>query len=206
MALQALKLAPVTGRECGVEDPMSKEEEWLKRMGWGEVLAAIATKENLISAIMAASLLDELLYGAIKFNLVQLTDAQDRDLFDGNGPLTTFSARIKIAFALGILSLEARADLDSIRHLRNDYAHRFEKADISNQKYKSRVRQLHSVRGMDTALADEELLAKATEALCYYLILRTAPSVLQPSKNLLFMLDGLNFRKETTARLRDIPR
>ena len=45
------------------------------------------------------------------------------DLLESMGPLSTFSARIKVARALGWISEDARSDLDRIRGIRNDFAH-----------------------------------------------------------------------------------
>lgn len=44
-------------------------------------------------------------------------------MFKGDAPLASFSARIRMAYALGIISKEMRADLDAIRDIRNVFAH-----------------------------------------------------------------------------------
>lgn len=46
------------------------------------------------------------------------------DLFDGQGALATFSARIDVACAMGLLPESIRRDLHLIRKVRNHFAHR----------------------------------------------------------------------------------
>jgi DNA-binding MltR family transcriptional regulator len=43
---------------------------------------------------------------------------------DGHGPLGSFSAKIDTAYCLGLLSEDEYGDLHSIRHIRNDFAHK----------------------------------------------------------------------------------
>ncbi len=43
--------------------------------------------------------------------------------FDKNGPISDFSSKIKIAYALGIGKEKTRDDLDKIREIRNYFAH-----------------------------------------------------------------------------------
>lgn len=47
-------------------------------------------------------------------------------LFRHNGPLSTFSARLDMAFALYLIGEKTRHDLDIIRDIRNDFAHDLE--------------------------------------------------------------------------------
>ena len=50
-----------------------------------------------------------------------VTDAPDT-LFDANGPLGTFAARVELAFALGWISQSERADLHIVRCIRDAFA------------------------------------------------------------------------------------
>jgi hypothetical protein len=43
--------------------------------------------------------------------------------FESNGPLSDFSSKIKLAYALGIGKEKTREDLDKIREIRNYFAH-----------------------------------------------------------------------------------
>jgi len=48
------------------------------------------------------------------------------ELLEGTGPISTFSARIRLARALDWISDDARFDLDTVRKIRNDFAHSFD--------------------------------------------------------------------------------
>jgi DNA-binding MltR family transcriptional regulator len=75
-------------------------------------------------AITLAALLDAALESAIHTKLIPNISKGDRDsLFEGHGILTTFSAKIEMAFVLGLIGPETRKDLDCIREIRNAFAH-----------------------------------------------------------------------------------
>lgn len=76
----------------------------------GGVMVACATLDDLLAKAIAARLID---------------DAHVSKLIDGfNAPLGTFSSRIIAAFALGVISKIEFDDLQVIRKIRNDFAHR----------------------------------------------------------------------------------
>lgn len=71
------------------------------------------------SIVLGSALLDEKLKQVFKRKLSCFVDK----LVDGMGPLSTFSSRISLARALEWISEEVRSDLDTIRKIRNDFAH-----------------------------------------------------------------------------------
>lgn len=74
-------------------------------------------------ALLQGAALDVALQGAILDKMrSDLTSDFEADLFD-NGPLGTFAAKIKIAFALKAFGNKTHHDLGLIRHLRNAFAH-----------------------------------------------------------------------------------
>lgn len=50
------------------------------------------------------------------------------ELLSNNGPLGTFSARIRVACALAWISDDVQSDLNLIRSIRNEFAHNFDHA------------------------------------------------------------------------------
>ena len=49
---------------------------------------------------------------------------EDSDrIFSGFGPLSSFSAKILMAYALGVINRRTRANLEHIKELRNAFAH-----------------------------------------------------------------------------------
>jgi DNA-binding MltR family transcriptional regulator len=70
-------------------------------------------------AVLAASLLDDCLQKLLAAAMAVSKD----ELFKANGPLGTFSAKIDMANAFGLISDEDCRDTHLIRKIRNDFAH-----------------------------------------------------------------------------------
>lgn len=74
------------------------------------------------SVLVACSFLDEQLRTIIDGYLVE--DSDKGQLLDGfNAPIGSFSARIKAAHCLGLISDKERDDCDTLRKIRNEFAH-----------------------------------------------------------------------------------
>jgi hypothetical protein len=87
--------------------------------------------------ILFGGWIDLALVSAIKSTLrPDLTSGLEKDLFDFEGPLGTFSSRINLAYALLIFGEKTKHDLELIRLIRNQFAHcrlplRFEVPEVS---------------------------------------------------------------------------
>jgi DNA-binding MltR family transcriptional regulator len=75
------------------------------------------------AAILVASDLDNALERTILTRMISLNRTQYEELFVNNAPLASFSAKIRMAHALGIIGKQVRIDLDCIRPIRNAFAH-----------------------------------------------------------------------------------
>ncbi len=73
-------------------------------------------------AVLGRALLEEHLRRLFEANFTEGTDPKLL-LEDGQAPLATFSARIKVAAALGWFSEEDNRDLHTVREIGNDFAH-----------------------------------------------------------------------------------
>lgn len=82
------------------------------------------------AAVLGGAYIDADLGEALKSKLRDLNlsnkETLHKRLFRHNGPLSTFSARIDMAFALYLIGEKTRHDLDIIRGIRNDFAHDLE--------------------------------------------------------------------------------
>ena len=76
------------------------------------------------AAIVAASILEGALEGAIKTRLRDDDEDELKEMFGGSRPLGSFDAKIRLAFLLGLYGKEARGDLHRIRKVRNAFAHK----------------------------------------------------------------------------------
>jgi DNA-binding MltR family transcriptional regulator len=67
-----------------------------------------------------------------------------KQLLEGfNAPLGTFSARIKMAYSVGLITKRQHADLDQLRRIRNEFAHNWEPMSFNDQKITAHIRTLH---------------------------------------------------------------
>jgi DNA-binding MltR family transcriptional regulator len=73
-------------------------------------------------------------------------------LFNSNGPLATFSGKIKLGYALGLFSRETFSDLEVIRKLRNEAAHVWKEFDFTNKAIGLKIESLKCVNSHKTKL------------------------------------------------------
>jgi len=121
-----------------------------------ELIEEIADESDHIEAVMGSTFLDDALKRAMLAQMQQdtLSDTQISQLFDANGPLAAFSARIQVAFALGIIGREARANLDCIRDIRNAFAHQKRRLQFSHPAVAQACLTLSPPAGLAAARTD----------------------------------------------------
>jgi DNA-binding MltR family transcriptional regulator len=106
-------------------------------------------KSHEAAAIISTSLLELSLKKAIitAFRL-KMTDEDLAKVFDFNttGPLSTFSSKIRIGYALGIFGPVSRDDLEKIKDLRNAFAHSANHLSFDNETIKKETEALYQVR------------------------------------------------------------
>lgn len=107
-----------------MNDLINKDvEHWLKDL---EILQD--ELENSSSdrscVIVAAAYIDELLGYIFKLFLSSpSSEKEDKELFSGYGPLSTFSSKIVLSYRLGLISNYEYKTLQIIRKIRNSFAH-----------------------------------------------------------------------------------
>lgn len=87
---------------------------------------------GVTSALTLAAGLDTWLEHTIQARMRPLSSTVERRMFGGYGPLSTFAARIDVAFAIEILSEETYTDLTIIKDIRNKLAHATQFMDFGN--------------------------------------------------------------------------
>lgn len=92
------------------------------------------------------------------------------DLLNGLGPLSTFSARSKVAHALSWIDDDLFNDLEVIRRIRNDFAHNFDhELSFSTITISDRCRLLRSaeayIEGTESVLRDNSQSVKFSAGL-----------------------------------------
>jgi len=117
---------------------------------FAEDLLAERTARPLI--IVGASKVDQLLFEILNLYLLpKLANSKEQDeLLEGDTPLATFSARIKLCYRLGLIDKKLCVALDKLRKLRNPSAH-WIAFDITKSPMRELIAELnHQVAGRDS--------------------------------------------------------
>lgn len=103
---------------------------------FGELDRAKGHTGDRATAILGASFLDHALETVLLGRYVPLDPDEQSLLFDGNrgGPLSTFSSKIRVAYAMGIYGPVTRDDLNRIRDIRNAFAHGMIRMDFETKE------------------------------------------------------------------------
>lgn len=102
-------------------------------------VAELAGQSDRACGIVAAAMLETLLEQILRKHFVP---AKGDDLFVTYGPLSTFSAKVNICAALGLISDSEHRDLHLVRRIRNDFAHDLHKWSFDKDPVRSHVNQL----------------------------------------------------------------
>lgn len=78
---------------------------------------------DIETAILGGALLDMGLLECLLSSFTKLTQEEVQDLVEGNGPLATLSARIRVAHAFKLITDEMCKELHTLRGIRNEFAH-----------------------------------------------------------------------------------
>ena len=117
-----------------------------------ELWAEIIKNSHSAQVIWAAAVLEDLLGHLIGHHLPKLSNNLKGKLFDGTGPLATFSARIDIAFAMGHIDDVTRGDLLHIKELRNEFAHSPQRLDLQSAEMRAIISKFAGYNGVKDPL------------------------------------------------------
>lgn len=115
------------------------EEDFNKRIDeqTDEILASIkslALKSNAGMVLLATELVNNWLEDCLLLEMRPLSSRHRAKLFDGYGPLHSFSARIDIAYALSLFPNEVFESLRIIKDIRNEFAHAGEERHFETEE------------------------------------------------------------------------
>lgn len=96
----------------------------LKVVDSASMLAEVMGESDRALVILIGTFLDDALIVAIAKRLPNVKSKSDTDaIFDYTAPLGSFSDRIKVAYALGVITKSMHSQLNDIREMRNACAH-----------------------------------------------------------------------------------
>ena len=129
--------------------------------------------------IVGASKVDQLLFEILNIHLLpKLAKAKDHDeLLEGDRPLATFSARIKLCYRLGLIDKTLYLALEQLRAIRNPSAHSIA-FDITKSPMREHLLELrkcvvsrHSFRLTKERYFEDSPFSKIEELQCVMLTL-----------------------------------
>ncbi len=127
-------------------------EQFTLLLALGDPIALPAAGDRA-AALIAAQFVEYAAQQAIEAHLADGFDG--KEIFDGPGaPLGTLSAKIVLADGLGIVSKAEREDLDTIRNIRNAFAHSMTHIAFTDAEVAALCGSLH---GSDVAAISHEV-------------------------------------------------
>lgn len=110
-----------------------------------QLITEMFAQSDRASAVVAASVLDELLERCLVRFIREDKKAKEL-MFDVYKPMSSFKAKTDLAYFLSLLSHDERSDLDTIRRIRNDFAHKFDTLTFSSPGIETLCTQLVGFR------------------------------------------------------------
>jgi hypothetical protein len=81
---------------------------------------SLRSETDRACAVLAVTLLDSMLEKLLRKTMIKGADLQ---LFQPQGPLSSFSAKIELCFSMGLIAKDEYDELHLIRKIRNHFAH-----------------------------------------------------------------------------------
>jgi len=111
-------------------------------------------------ALMAASFLEHRTGELLKSFFVA-DENLHQSLLNGNGPLSSFSSRIDVAYSVGVIPKMMRNDLHLLRKIRNEFAHTPEEINFQTPSIADRCRILNYAGTARTTIDPRESFIRA---------------------------------------------
>ena len=100
-------------------------------------------REDRAHALVAAAIVEQALEHVITPHFCRSTAEIHDQMFDGDGAvLRDLSAKVKLAYMLGIIGKQTRSDLSAIRRIRNTFAHSRLKIDFETPEIEAACQQI----------------------------------------------------------------
>lgn len=120
-------------------------------------------------ALISAAMLDQHLGQMIKNNFIREGKVIDQLMEGGFAPLNTFSARIKLCYALGLITEHEYQQIEKIRKIRNKFGHELYGLSFENEPIRSICQSL-KVRKMFTDHPRDQFCAASTDLMMAFQI------------------------------------
>ena len=116
--------------------------EWFEvDKGLSDAIAEIDTGTPRSAAILSGAIVESRLETALKQSFHRDTKMTD-ELFGISGAIGSFSTKVKLGFLIGMYSLKARKELETITKIRNLFAHKLDVINFDGQQIKAMANNL----------------------------------------------------------------
>lgn len=120
-----------------------QNKEQLDYIRWNKyVQKEIEGASDRAVVLLCCSVLDAQLEKLLHFYLLDGYDKKKKELFAHNGPLGNFSAKIEMSFFCGLISKHERDTIDTMRKIRNRFAHEIELSDLEDEMVRNLCKNL----------------------------------------------------------------
>lgn len=110
------------------------------------MLEDYADMTDQATALVLCTAVERSLERSILSRMVRMNRKHRLDLFEGLGPIATMSAKIKIAASLGIIGPSVISDLESIKNIRNQFAHSFHPLSFDTKSVATKCKLLQTAQ------------------------------------------------------------
>src|SRR6202171_4414435 len=100
--------------------------------------------------IVAAAIIEEKLSEVLLTKMRPLSGEMKKRLFDGYGPLSSFSAKIDLSYALQILNKDQYDDLTVIRRIRNQFGHSMSLVNFDKSEIREHFKRFKTLQAGET--------------------------------------------------------
>lgn len=107
-----------------------------------DILAELDTQSDHGAALIGANLVEIYLLRAMMSRMIGMNNILNVMFYGQGAPLNTFSSRIYVAHAIGILGPISFRHINIIREIRNKFAHEVRRIDFSHPPIKKMCDQL----------------------------------------------------------------
>jgi len=104
--------------------------------------AALAAESDRAQIIILSAWIDESLKVKLLNEFGKGNSKARRALFSNNGPFATFSAKVNVAYCAGWIAADMYHDIQVLRKLRNEFAHRYNPVSLNDEKYRTLLESL----------------------------------------------------------------
>jgi hypothetical protein len=135
-------------------------------------MAELSSEKPRSAAIVAAAYLEDVATLTLLTKMVPLSNNEHDSLFSGSAPLSPFSAKIQMLYAMGIIGKKIKHDLEAIKEIRNAFAHAKMSIDFDTPAIAAKLKGLHclSLGGDAENLSSRQRFVSGAQILLIHLI------------------------------------